>query len=393
MEALAVGTATVHAQWYELSAKVEVRVFPPLAIHAEDRRLVLTLGASGRFRVSGGPPPYPEEPSAHFLNLAVEKPAAVKFASHVLEEPGFRISCVALGCQKLTVSAGNKPTRAHPFPAVDTDIGEVCCEDPDSVRLSLDAPPAVGGSACPLQADKTFLVVNNRRMVVQATPLTADGRTFHNYSTALFSWTAVAENSQIASVDVVAPEPGERSGADKAVLGLGRGDGTGTVSVQVHGPEQAQSCRDTLRLRMVKAVTAVPPAARLVNHPNSTSKHELHDGSGVFAATSDKPVLLTHLKGRQLSLQAQQPGVSAVRVADICTVPPVEVTIDAAVVAVSRLEVSMFDKVEVGKSIFGRSGSFLRAGVWQEWMKLWVFLFPNNNPFFSFCIFARLSRD
>lgn len=181
LEAQHVGDTEVEVAWHHLTASTAVRAYDPISIHVDDRRLLLTLGASAGLRIHGGPLPYTDDRSAHFLQLSPEKPSALVHQPRSLNEPGFEMTCLALGCQKLTVRGGNKASKRHPEPVVDEAYGELCCLHPASVSLALDASAPVGGSACPSQQDKTLLVANGRHMALRATPLAQDGRRFTNH--------------------------------------------------------------------------------------------------------------------------------------------------------------------------------------------------------------------
>lgn len=174
------GDAVVHAKWHNLDARVTVRAYDPISIHPEDRRLLLTLGASSDLRVKGGPLPYDDDRDAHFLSLVPKDDAAVAHHPRALDEPGFRVTCVKLGCQTLTVRGGNRASKLHPEPVVAETQGELCCLDPSTVSLALDADAPAGGASCPSQ-ERTILVANNRKMALVATPLAEDGRRFRNH--------------------------------------------------------------------------------------------------------------------------------------------------------------------------------------------------------------------
>jgi hypothetical protein len=161
LQARHVGDAVIHAKWHNLDAEAMVRAYDPISIHPDDRRLLLTLDASADLRVKGGPLPYEDDRDSHFLSLVPEDAAAVLHHPRTLDEPGFRVTCVKLGCQKLTIRGGNRASKLHPEPVVAETHGELCCRDPHSVSLALDADAPAGGAACPAQ-ERTILVANDR---------------------------------------------------------------------------------------------------------------------------------------------------------------------------------------------------------------------------------------
>lgn len=152
---------------------------------------------------------------------------------------------------------------------------------------------------------------------------------------------------------MVVPGPGEHPGADNGLAALGHGEGVGRVVVTARGPTQAKPCADALLLRMVKAAVVKPKETRLVFHPNASTVHELLQGSGVFTATPDRPLVTAAVSSRTMSVGALRAGETALHVVDTCIVPRLDITVPVHVMPVAKVVIYMYDKVQVGNSLTG----------------------------------------
>jgi hypothetical protein len=152
---------------------------------------------------------------------------------------------------------------------------------------------------------------------------------------------------------MVVPGPGEHTGVDNGLAALGHGEGVGRVVVTARGPTQTKPCADALLLRMVKAAVVKPKETRLLYHPNASTVHELLQGSGVFTATADRPLVTAAVSSRTMSVGALRAGETALHVVDTCIVPRLDITVPVHVMPVAKVEIYMYDKVQVGSSLTG----------------------------------------
>lgn len=157
----------------------------------------------------------------------------------------------------------------------------------------------------------------------------------------------------MATLSMVVPGPGEHPGVDNGLAALGHGEGVGRVVVTTRGPTQAKPCADALLLRMVKAAAVKPKETRLLFHPNASTVHELLQGSGVFTATPDRPLVNAAVSSRTMSVGALQAGETALHVVDTCIVPRLDITVPVHVMPVAKVVIYMYDKVQVGNSLTG----------------------------------------
>ena len=104
---------------------------------------------------------------------------------------------------------------------------------------------------------------------------------------------------------------------------------------------------------MVSAALVKPEETRLLYHPKAVTAHTLQRGSGVFTAMPDQPLVSASVSSRRMSVAALQEGQTVLHVVDTCIVPRLDIAVPVHVTRVAKVEVHMYDKVQVGKSLTG----------------------------------------
>ncbi|KAM7318407.1 hypothetical protein ACRRTK_023144 [Alexandromys fortis] len=324
----------------------------------------------------GGPQPWILEPSRFFLELSMEKPEGIRVTEARLparrkqNQYVYRVLCLELGEQALTVRIGNHPGVLNPSPSVETVQVRFICAHPASMLVTPVYKVATGTQPCPLpQYNKQLIPVSSLRdSVLELAVFDQHGRKFDNFSSLILEWKSsnetLAHFEDSKSMEMVAKDDG--SGQTHLhghqTLKVHRTKGTVLIAVNFVGysgkksPEEiSNSPRSAVaELLLVEDVTVRPENATIYNHPDVKEVFHLVEGSGYFLVNSSEQDIVTIVYAEaESSIQVVpvHPGFLTLEVYDLCLAFLGPATAWLRVSDIQEVELDLIDKVEIGKTV------------------------------------------
>nr|XP_048312016.1 nuclear pore membrane glycoprotein 210-like isoform X5 [Myodes glareolus] len=324
----------------------------------------------------GGPHPWILEPSRFFLELSMEKPESIRVtearlpAKRKQNQYVYRVLCLDLGEQVLTVRIGNHPGVLNPSPSVETVQVRFICAHPASMLVTPVYKVATGTQPCPLpQYNKQLIPVSSLRdSVLELAVFDQHGRKFDNFSSLMLEWKSsnetLAHFEDSKSMEMVAKDDG--SGQTHLHghqnLKVHRTKGTVLIAVNFVGYSGKKSSEETshsprsavAELLLVEDVTVRPENATIYNHPDVKEVLRLVEGSGYFLVNSSEQDIVTIIYAEaESSIQVVpvHPGFLTLEVYDLCLAFLGPATARLRVSDIQEVELDLIDKVEIGKTV------------------------------------------
>uniref|UniRef100_A0A452HH77 BIG2 domain-containing protein n=1 Tax=Gopherus agassizii TaxID=38772 RepID=A0A452HH77_9SAUR len=324
----------------------------------------------------GGPGPWVLEPSRFFLELTVEHEEKIEVTQVRLPTKRkqnqyiYRILCLELGEQVLTLRVGNQPGVLNPSPAVETVQVTFICAHPASMSVTPVYKLAAGAQPCPLpQHNKQLIPVSSlRNTVLELAVFDQHRRKFDNFTSLVLEWKSANESlahfTDSKSMQMVAKDDG--SGQTRLhghqLLEVHRIKGTVLIGVSFVKYSERGSPREVsilptstaVELLLVEDVTVVPDNATIYNHPAVKEIFALVEGSGYFSVNSSKEEIVntTYLEAESaIEIIPLHPGSLTLEVYDLCLAFLGPATVYIHVSDMHELEVDLIDKIEIGKSV------------------------------------------
>nr|XP_025045305.1 nuclear pore membrane glycoprotein 210-like isoform X6 [Pelodiscus sinensis] len=337
---------------------------------------LVTWQAVKQMVFEGGPGPWVLEPSRFFLELTVEHEGKIEVTQVRLPTTRkqnqyiYRILCLELGEQVLTLQVGNQPGVLNPSPAVETVQVTFICAHPASMSVTPVYKIAAGAQPCPLpQHNKQLIPVSSlRNTVLELAVFDQHRRKFDNFSSLVLEWKSANETlarfTDSRSMQMVAKDDG--SGQTRLhghqLLEVHHIKGTVLIGVSFVKYSQRGSPREvtnlptstSVELLLVEDVTVVPGNATIYNHPAVKEIFDLVEGSGYFLVNnSEKETVNTTYRETESAIEIipLQPGSLILEVYDLCLAFLGPATVSLRVSDMHELEVDLIDKIEIGKSV------------------------------------------
>ncbi|XP_059121730.1 nuclear pore membrane glycoprotein 210-like isoform X1 [Peromyscus eremicus] len=324
----------------------------------------------------GGPHPWILEPSRFFLELSVEKPEGIRVTEVRLptkrkqNQYVYRVLCLDLGEQVLTLRIGNHPGVLNPSPSVETVQVRFICAHPASMLVTPVYKVAAGTQPCPLpQYNKQLIPVSSLRdSVLELAVFDQHGRKFDNFSSLILEWKS--SNETLA-----------RLGGSKPMKMVDKGDGSGQTRLHGHqtlkvhqmkgtvliavsfvgysGKKSAEEISNSPRsavveLLLVEDVTVQPDNATIYSHPDVKEIFHLVEGSGYFLVNSSEQdmVTITYMEAESsVQVVPVHPGFLTLEVYDLCLASLGPAMARLRVSDIQEVELDLIDKVEIGKTV------------------------------------------
>ncbi|XP_050022267.1 nuclear pore membrane glycoprotein 210-like [Alexandromys fortis] len=321
----------------------------------------------------GGPQPWILEPSRFFLELSMEKPEGIRVTEARLparrkqNQYVYRVLCLELGEQALTVRIGNHPGVLNPSPSVETVQVRFICAHPASMLVTPVYKVATGTQPCPLpQYNKQLIPVSSLRdSVLELAVFDQHGRKFDNFSSLILEWKSsnetLAHFEDSKSMEMVAKDDGSGQthlhGHLHQVHSLEVSViyGVNYLGYSKSGPEISNSPRSAVaELLLVEDVTVRPENATIYNHPDVKEVFHLVEGSGYFLVNSSEQDIVTIVYAEaESSIQVVpvHPGFLTLEVYDLCLAFLGPATAWLRVSDIQEVELDLIDKVEIGKTV------------------------------------------
>ncbi|KAL6068729.1 hypothetical protein STEG23_029892, partial [Scotinomys teguina] len=324
----------------------------------------------------GGPHPWILEPSRFFLELSVEKPEGVRVtetrlpAKRKQNQYVYRVLCLHLGEQVLTLRIGNHPGVLNPSPSVETVQVHFVCAHPASMLVTPVYKVAAGTQPCPLpQYNKQLIPVSSLRdSVLELSVFDQHGRKFDNFSSLILEWKSsnetLARFDDSKSMEMVAKDDG--SGQTQLhghqTLNVRQMRGSVLITVNFVGysgrksPEEISNSPTSgvVELLLVEDVTVQPDNATIYNHPDVKEIFHLVEGSGYFLVNSSEQdmVTITYMEAESsIQVVPVHPGFLTLEVYDLCLALLGPVMARLRVSDIQEVELDLIDKVEIGKNV------------------------------------------
>ncbi|XP_069766525.1 nuclear pore membrane glycoprotein 210-like isoform X2 [Narcine bancroftii] len=351
-----------------------LRAIDPVAV------AIVTLTSSKEMLFEGGPTPWVLEPSGFFTDLSGEKKNTV-----IIEQQraplvkkknhhGFKVICVALGEQFLTLKVGNQPSLLNPNPAVEHIKVKFVCALPASLTLTPVYKSRELGLPCPLlQHSKQLVPVSFcRNTILELTAYDQHGRKFDNFTSLLINWKS--SNTSLGSLhpsilmEMIFRDDGsgqKRLHGHRMVIVYKR-KGTVSISVNLIGYQKTHSeitpdrndlfvpLTAAIDLLLVDDVSLLPRNLTVYNHPNISEAIYLTEGSGYFFVnTTDSEILTSsYMEAKNyVQIRPLQPGIVTLRAYDLCLTCKGPARAEIHVSDISDFELDLIHKIEIGKSV------------------------------------------
>ncbi|XP_075763430.1 nuclear pore membrane glycoprotein 210-like isoform X2 [Pelodiscus sinensis] len=367
-------SVTVFQEYFETSATFAA--YEPLKALNPVQVALVTWQAVKQMVFEGGPGPWVLEPSRFFLELTVEHEGKIEVTQVRLPTTRkqnqyiYRILCLELGEQVLTLQVGNQPGVLNPSPAVETVQVTFICAHPASMSVTPVYKIAAGAQPCPLpQHNKQLIPVSSlRNTVLELAVFDQHRRKFDNFSSLVLEWKSANETlarfTDSRSMQMVAKDDG--SGQTRLhghqLLEVHHIKGTVLIGVSFVKYSQRGSPREvtnlptstSVELLLVEDVTVVPGNATIYNHPAVKEIFDLVEGSGYFLVNnSEKETVNTTYRETESAIEIipLQPGSLILEVYDLCLAFLGPATVSLRVSDMHELEVDLIDKIEIGKSV------------------------------------------
>ncbi|XP_051012888.1 nuclear pore membrane glycoprotein 210-like [Acomys russatus] len=324
----------------------------------------------------GGPHPWVLEPSRFFLELSVEKEEGISVtevrlpAKRKQNQYIYRVLCLELGEQGLTLRIGNHPGVLNPSPSVETVQVRFICAHPASMLVTPVYKVPAGTQPCPLpQYNKQLIPVSSLRdSVLELAVFDQHGRKFDNFSSLMLDWRSsnetLAHFEDSKSMEMLAKDDGHGQTQlhGHQILKVHQIKGTTLIGVNFVGysgkksPEEiSNSPRSaTVELVLVEDVTIQPEDATIYNHPAVKEIFNLVEGSGYFLVNSSEQdiVTITYTEAESsIQLVPKHPGFLTLEVYDLCLPFLGPATAQLKVSDIREVELDLIDKVEIGKTV------------------------------------------
>eukprot|EP00026_Physarum_polycephalum_P000235 Phypoly_transcript_00235.p1 GENE.Phypoly_transcript_00235~~Phypoly_transcript_00235.p1 ORF type:complete len:1269 (+),score=209.82 Phypoly_transcript_00235:1817-5623(+) len=130
------GSSIVHVHYGDSHAEIPIFAFDPLRV-VDPLFSLVSLASSTEYQFEGGPAPWYQDKSLHYLSAVNDEVRAIQTARNSLH-----IVCKSHGDFNVTVTAGNNPCESNPRPATSSVVLVFRCHPVHSVRL---VPPTDSG--------------------------------------------------------------------------------------------------------------------------------------------------------------------------------------------------------------------------------------------------------
>ncbi|XP_076028770.1 nucleoporin 210 isoform X2 [Oratosquilla oratoria] len=359
----------------ELVASTVVGAYRPLrSVSPANGETVLAQGSSRVVVFEGGPLPWIEKPSSHFVKVTSQDPDKVKVerlpVPHTIEELDIHfvlVECQELGEFVVELTVGNTPSISLPNPQEVSSQVKVVCALPDSLNLvALVKRPTGTKVVCPSSAETVAHC--HKPLSLEVKVRDTQGRKFDNISSLELNW-----NVHDGDLANIVDKPSVLT-KDKMLHGyaipyishqvLNTKGKVGSVLVEAQlslqgapteeGSEPPRTITASLRVKLVEDGVISPSSAIIYNHPDNFVDLKVAGGSGHFElqAHNEKVADVTFQEEeKSIKVVPIDDGDLIVRLLDVCLEAdsPAEATIKVA--SVASLDLIMVDRVQLGDSI------------------------------------------
>lgn len=410
LRAVGVGSTMVTLQHLDnqrraISDSLTIAAYPPLKLQYPIPAPILAIGSSVPVLFEGGPLPWVLHPDKFYRSaepIVGDKPTKRQLTRQVEVAAGggdrhrthvFRVYCLSLGEQQLTLSVGNKPSSSNRRPRQAHLPLTVRCEEP--VALTLRPRLALTDatlSPCPLNDEErgrraAVPVRNDQQLPIEVGAVDRHGWSFNNFSSLELVWDVSDERLGVfplgaANYDHIGLQPAADGAAksntnpsvqptfieaDKRLSLLG--ESGYLVVTATHARYRVAYLLDsgavvtadapktpitaTLDLSLVPELQLAPLQLSVFNSKESIGELELAGGSGYVDVRVSRPGIVEESysrENRRVRVRPLVEGDVQLSAYDTCLIAPPAVA-SVSIVDVDRLRLVGSDKVELGSSV------------------------------------------
>lgn len=343
-------------------------VFDPLTPVKES--VLVSFGATWDVFWQGGPKPSPRlDPLRAVLAPGAPAKVSVSRLAGGRQRHGFRVQCLALGCQTLELSLLADGSSSDPTPDYAGQLrstARFCCKHPHSARLAFTLRPGVSAIVSDNRCSDlpASPVLTRRPFQAQAVCRDLDGVLFDNASTIDAAWTKSVDDTYLHfGASPMGVFPG-RILNPLAVSPAVLVNATLTGYTVAEAPALPAPVTAIHRLHLADQHTVEPAAAILYNQPSGTPEEAalVRGGSGVFSLAGGKKgqqagvaALSTGRRSeagnRLVTVEVKHAGVLRLTVDDLCVVEAEAQRPDVHVADAAEVRVTARDLVQVEHSV------------------------------------------
>ncbi|KAL3841492.1 hypothetical protein ACJMK2_019630 [Sinanodonta woodiana] len=367
-----------------LDSILTIAAHEPLKPIDPEEEALVTVGASAEVIFYGGPQPWVLDSSKYFEIMTSESSSnvAIQPVSPSGPQRGFHnffVTCKNFGEQQLILKVGNGKTAKNPFPEVEVVSIRFVCGLPVELYITPDVEYPENLPPCPIRADgnQPVPVHCNWDLNLVLTVTDAHGRRFDNFSSLEFDWTlsdkslgSLQESDDLLDDIVLSPNGKKKITTYRTFSPVGVIGNQGvTVSVSryrrnylkmanaVIDEKMFPTITKFVELKLVEEAVVDPSSLSVFNHPSNKVLMSIHKGSGYFHVEGERSgiVDLQYLeKKQQIQVIPIMDGSQMITVYDLCIATRTPATAAIYVTGVGTVQLSIIDKVEVGKDVMGR---------------------------------------
>ncbi|PAV62248.1 hypothetical protein WR25_25032 [Diploscapter pachys] len=326
LSAIASGNTKVTVTFGRYTASTDIAIYPKMQTLPE--QLGLALNSEFELQIQGGPRPWIDDPTSHFIN------AKSKLVTHTRSDNRLRVICgKEEGTEKMIISMGNKPSTSLPLPLVIDLPLQVCCANPN--RLDIARPDRL--STCPGKTD-AILIDSKARYVLQGYAQCGSNadRLLDSVSGLAVNWKSADTN--LLMLNSVTPD--ETTKQPTADVLTRRKSGTASLSADVKLGNGKKL--HTEREIIVATPIQINPDPLLVwNERGTVGEGKIEGGSGHFTIIDrhSNSLIRTEIKARTIEVFPLAQGSVTLTVKDLC-IADLEKTINVRVVQIHGLSIS-----------------------------------------------------
>ena len=326
---------------------------------------VVALDSERDLAWSGGPLPWPLQPSGHYSSVSVEDAGLVSTvrsssgADHSLYV--WRMKCLAVGDTKVTLTVGNHPSSSLANPVHVSSSIHIHCAKPHTILLTpnIPGPTLPNLPPCPLQARQGRLAAQSYldlKMLV--TIKDASDRVIDSVAGVKVDW-KLSDNSlgQVSALDGVI-----QKGEDPAYQVLKVAGKPGSLDVVATiardgGLLGSSSSSDTAKLRLVEDAVIAPSALEIFVLETGVGKAS--QGSGYFTVLQDtdsREIMSGSYSSSNSTVMVApvNTGVASLSLVDLCLSSKTEAVLQIKVAGVDKVILETKDRIQLGDSIKAR---------------------------------------
>merc|ERR1719354_578795 len=343
---------------------------PLQPVFPQSGETLVAQGSSVQIVWTGGPQPWPENPSNHFAHTMVEKADLLKVENEK-EMDGvyaYKVQCLGLGETSITLSVGNLKSKSLPKPVVLTSTVKVICGTPAGIQLTPLIQGPVGLPPCPASARAGRVATQAYLdLPLQVDVKDSEGRVFDGVDSVEVSWSL--SDSSLGQLEAATGllrkkqlDLLQQPSRPYQMLKVNSKKGSLDIKASLPKPGLLSSPPEsTVKLALVEDARIEPRSMEVFHHKSAHSAGKAVQGSGYFVletslkGVSGPEIVKSHYhhNNQSILVTPMQPGNTQLVLKDLCLSAVEPGTSSVHVKGVVKVELDILDRVEMGKQLTG----------------------------------------